>query len=132
MGSHSWAETLDSTCEKLITERLLSPSSYKRIDSQRSDEAVENVQEYINMHEPLKSGDTALYAKSFFDINKNGKLPTKVTIDLTYDASNVYGALLRERSECVFVQNSDDLVDGRSAPEFQLHRLKIAPRTSAQ
>ncbi|MDX8494636.1 hypothetical protein RFN29_23985 [Mesorhizobium sp. VK22B] len=124
VGACSWAESLNSNCENLIVEHLLSPSSYRHIEAKRNEAPVDNVQDFIDMHGPLKSGDTALYADQFFDINKRGELLTQVTIELTYDAANIYGVLLRQRSECDFILSKS--AQGDSDPKVEFYQLNVA------
>jgi hypothetical protein len=84
------------TCESFTIARLKSPSSYKRIEADSYDAAL----------------PANLYAKAIAksdDKTRNVDNPRQSispgirTVFIKYDASNTYGALIREMAQCSFV-----------------------------
>lgn len=92
-------------CESAIQKRLRSPSSYKRINISKSyiRETASEYKAYIEKQ------DSSEFVKDvrLRDLEKNGPQRTHYTLLIEYDASNAYGAAIRDIDECAYTGESD-------------------------
>lgn len=107
-------------CETAIKKRLRSPSTYKRINISRSS-SRETASEF-KAHIAKEESSEAVRDMLLRDMDQNGPQRTHYTLLIEYDASNAYGAPIRDIAECAYTGKSDSnakdyfdvTIDGKS------------------
>lgn len=102
-------------CEEILTDSLKSPSSYKRVRYVVGSYLIEKrnyVDAYMNSHlvkgtvlNPESAELDRRYAQAVVDSKDyNAKM---ITVKISYDAANAYGASLRGEYLCGFLDTDD-------------------------
>ncbi|MDC7742840.1 hypothetical protein [Rhizobium binxianense] len=129
-GCSFFDSNLVTACEKVLKQRLLSPSGYRRVEvSQLSDKVMtrEEYGNYLNKTEKDANART-LYMRLFDELK-----PTIFSLIITYDAPNAYGTLIRGMSSCDYFDRNGDAstaayysveVDGKSSSDWSHDRVR--------
>ncbi|MBB2832310.1 UNVERIFIED_ORG: hypothetical protein GGD51_002439 [Rhizobium esperanzae] len=128
-GCSFFDSNLVTACERVLKERLLSPSGYQRVEIQLSDKVMtrEEYEDYLNKTEKDANART-LYMRLFDELK-----PTIFSLIITYDAPNAYGTLIRSMAACDYFDNEGDAstatyysveVDGKSSSDWSLDRVR--------
>lgn len=89
-------------CEKAIGERLLAPSTYKRVSAVETEEVL-TLDGWRAVADPKIAMPEAA-VKSNIDA---GKPPKGLMARIEYDAANGYGVPIRKTAICTFVADTD-------------------------
>lgn len=137
---------MTTACEEVIKQRLVSPSSYKRIKMWEEQRAVPldeyEASELAAIQAIAASApERAQTRKNYLVINlramrEKGTTPIEFTKLIGYDAANSFGALLRKASRCTFFSESADesqaatynvVVDGKTEDQwrYELYRSTL-------
>lgn len=129
-GCSFFDSNLVTACEKVLKQRLLSPSGYRRVEvSQLSDKVMtrEEYGNYLNKTEKDANART-LYMRLFDELK-----PTIFSLIIRYDAPNAYGTLIRGISACDYFDRNGDAstaayysveVDGKSSSDWSHDRVR--------
>lgn len=136
-GERPFRTPMRLACEKVIVERLRSPSSYRLIDyretvrSMPHDEARDFVLDELNRLDLLEGNVTARIEKWLKTAEENGGYRRWRAV-ASYDAANGFGSIIRGTSTCDYAGYTIDQsmlnlaieVDGETPVEYLAERLE--------
>jgi hypothetical protein len=115
-----------AACESVLSDRLKSPSSYKRISFERSEEELTEM-EFVKKEEAEMADENSpnvlKFKKQQMEIRAKGVAagtvrPKIFVADIEYDASNSFGTPLRSYARCEFYS-------GDGSTDFYAHEIKV-------
>lgn len=94
-------------CEAALKEKLRSPSSYERASYRLDKEEISDRDTYrarlyrTDMSQPEVDAKLGSY-------DTGAAITAVFTVSLSYDASNAYGAMLRDTAQCMYFSDDGD------------------------
>lgn len=130
-----------SICDDMITERLLAPTTYKRISASPLKSAKADFNQFMGWDVPEKKqrdiearvDPAVMKAQDSIKRQYSGVDWLRYSSWIEYDAANAYGTPIRSVSECVLIARSDEplsisslsdiRVDGSDSLDWSLNEL---------